>query len=165
MASAAEVHAHANGYSLMLYNTHDDVEREASYIAIAGERWVDGVLFVAAEDRLDGLAALHSAGIPSVAIDRIPQGYAGPSVTIDNIPPAVSPPSTCSNSATPALPTSAARFTCASPANARRASDPSLPGCPRAWSPAPKATGRAPPATLPCSRSSDRGRPPAGLRR
>lgn len=85
MASAAEVHAHAKGYSLMLYNTHDDVEREASYIAIAGERWVDGVLFVAAEDRLDGLAALDSAGIPSVAIDRIPQGYTGPSVTIDNV--------------------------------------------------------------------------------
>jgi LacI family transcriptional regulator len=84
MASAAEVHAHANGYSLVLYNTHDDVEREASYIEIATERWVDGVLFVAAADRLDGLAALHSAGIPSVAIDRIPQGYGGPSVTIDN---------------------------------------------------------------------------------
>jgi LacI family transcriptional regulator len=84
MASAAEVHAHANGYSLMLYNTHDDVDRESSYIAIAGERWVDGVLFVAAEDRLDGLVALESAGIPSVAIDRIPQGYNGPSVTIDN---------------------------------------------------------------------------------
>ena len=85
MASAAEVHAHAKGYSLMLYNTHDDVEREASYIAIAVERWVDGVLFVAAEDRLDGLAALDAAGIPSVAIDRIPQGYTGPSVTIDNV--------------------------------------------------------------------------------
>jgi DNA-binding LacI/PurR family transcriptional regulator len=85
MASAAEVHAHASGYSLVLYNTHDDVEREASYIAMASERWVDGVLFVATEDRLDGLTALHSAGIPSVAIDRIPQGYDGPSVTIDNL--------------------------------------------------------------------------------
>ncbi len=85
MASAAEVHAHANGYSLMLYNTHDDPQREASYIEIASERWVDGILFVAAEDRLDGLAALDSAGIPCVAIDRIPQGYTGPSVTLDNV--------------------------------------------------------------------------------
>ena len=85
MASTAEVYAQANGYSLVLYNTHDNVEREASYIAIASERWIDGVLFVAAEDKLDGLAAFSSTGIPSVAIDRIPHGYGGPSVMIDNI--------------------------------------------------------------------------------
>lgn len=84
MASVAEVQAHAKGYSLVLYNTHDDMDREANYIQIATERWVDGVLFVAAQDRADGLAALELAGIPSVAIDRIPAGYSGPSVTLDN---------------------------------------------------------------------------------
>jgi DNA-binding LacI/PurR family transcriptional regulator len=85
MASAAERYTDSLGYSLVLYNTHDDAEREASYIAVASERWVDGVLLVAAQDRVEGIKALDLAGIPSVAIDRIPQSYTGPSVTLDNL--------------------------------------------------------------------------------
>jgi len=85
MASAAEDHAHSFGYSLVLYNTHDDIEREAGYIQTATQRWVDGVLFVSAEDRMTSLDAFWAAGIPAVAIDRIPEGYGGPSVTLDNV--------------------------------------------------------------------------------
>lgn len=85
MASAAERYTDALGYSLVLYNTHDDVAREASYIAVASERWVDGVLLVSAQDHVEGIEALRLAGIPSVAIDRIPQSYTGPSVTLDNV--------------------------------------------------------------------------------
>jgi len=85
MASAAERYTDSLGYSLVLYNTHDDVDREASCIAVASERWVDGVLLVAAQDRVEGIEALDLAGIPSVAIDRIPQSYTGPSVTLDNV--------------------------------------------------------------------------------
>lgn len=84
MASAAERYTDSLGYSLVLYNTHDDVQRESSYIAVASERWVDGVLVVAAQDSVTGLEALRLAGIPAVAIDRIPQNYNGPSVTLDN---------------------------------------------------------------------------------
>jgi LacI family transcriptional regulator len=85
LASAAEEHAHSFGYSLVLYNTHDDIERETSYIHTATQRWVDGVLFVSAEDQMTSLNALRSAGIPTVAIDRIPAEYTGPSVTLDNV--------------------------------------------------------------------------------
>ncbi len=85
MASAAEDYAHRFGYSLSLYNTHDDIEREAQYIRMATERWVDGVLFVSVKDYMNSLEALQAAGIPSVAIDRIPEHYTGPSVTLDNI--------------------------------------------------------------------------------
>jgi LacI family transcriptional regulator len=85
MASVAEDYAHSFGYNLVLYNTHDDIEREASYVQTAAERWVDGVLFVAAQDQMDGLSELEAAGIPAVAIDRIPEGYTGPSVTLDNV--------------------------------------------------------------------------------
>jgi DNA-binding LacI/PurR family transcriptional regulator len=84
MASAAEDYAHTFGYNLTLYNTHDDVEREAQYILMATERWVDGVLFVSAEDHMKSLETLRKAGIPSVAIDRLPERYSGPSVTLDN---------------------------------------------------------------------------------
>ena len=85
IAGAAEDYAHTFGYSLIVYNTRDDLERETSYIQAVTQRWIDGVLFVAAGDRMSGLDALAQAHIPAVAIDRIPEGYGGPSVTLDNV--------------------------------------------------------------------------------
>jgi DNA-binding LacI/PurR family transcriptional regulator len=84
MADAVEDQAHAAGYSLILYNTHSDPEREQTYLQIAAQRWVDGMLFVTTTDELHGLHALQDAGIPAVAIDRIPHGYGGPHVILDN---------------------------------------------------------------------------------
>ena len=85
MASAAEDFAHDHGYNLEVYNTHNDIERETIYINRAIERWVDGLLFVSTEDRLTSLETLQKAGIPTVALDRMPDGYKGFSVTLDNI--------------------------------------------------------------------------------
>ena len=65
MADAVEDHAHRSGYNLILYNTHSDAERERTYLQIAAERWVDGMLFVTTTDTLHGLGALRSAGIRS----------------------------------------------------------------------------------------------------
>jgi LacI family transcriptional regulator len=84
MASAAEDYAHQFGYSLVVYNTHDDIVRETGYIRTIAQRWIDGALFVSTEDRATSLDAFRTANIPVVAIDRIPEGYTGPSVTIDN---------------------------------------------------------------------------------
>ncbi len=84
IASAAEDQAHPAGYSLVVYNTHDDIERAASDMRTTIERWVDGVLFVSAEDQMTSLHTLQSVKIPSVAIDRIPENYSGASVTLDN---------------------------------------------------------------------------------
>ena len=84
MADAVEDHAHASGYNLILYNTHSDPERERTYLQIAAERWVDGMLLVTTTDTLHGLEALQAAGIPVVAVDRIPRGYEGPWVILDN---------------------------------------------------------------------------------
>lgn len=85
MASSAEQLAHTHGYSLVVYNTQDDVAREADYIRKAIDRWIDGILFVAAQDEVDGLNTLLAANLPVVVIDRIPAGYSGPSITLDNI--------------------------------------------------------------------------------
>ncbi len=84
MADAVEDHAHAAGYNVILYNTHSDPERERTYLHIAAQRWVDGMLFVTTTDTLHGLRELQDADIPVVAIDRIPNGYDGPSVILDN---------------------------------------------------------------------------------
>ncbi len=85
MASAAEDYAHQFGYSLIVYNTHDDTEREENYFRTVTQRWIDGVLFVSAEDHLTKPDVFQAASIPSVAIDRIPAEYYGPSVTLDNV--------------------------------------------------------------------------------
>ncbi|MCC7450663.1 MAG: LacI family DNA-binding transcriptional regulator [Anaerolineae bacterium] len=85
MASAAEDYAHQFGYSLIVYNTHDDREREKSYFRSVTQRWIDGVMFVAAEDHLSSPEAFQFASFPSVAIDRIPEHYSGLSVTLNNI--------------------------------------------------------------------------------
>lgn len=85
MASAAEEYASRYGYSLTVHNTHGDVEREANYIEAVAQRWIDGVLYVSAEDKLSSTIALEKANIPAVAIDRIPKNYDGASVTLDNI--------------------------------------------------------------------------------
>jgi LacI family transcriptional regulator len=84
MADAVEDYAHRAGYNLILYNTHSDPERERTYLQIAAQRWVDGMLFVTTTDTLHGLGSLQKGGIPVVAIDRIPDHYDGPSVILDN---------------------------------------------------------------------------------
>ena len=85
IAGVAEDHARAAGYSMVLYNTRDDVKREADYIRCAVESWVDGVLFVSTRDHMKSIQTLDTAGIPSVAVERIPEHYTGPSVTVDNV--------------------------------------------------------------------------------
>jgi DNA-binding LacI/PurR family transcriptional regulator len=85
IASAAEDTAQAAGYSLVNYNTHESLEREAKYIRLAAQRWVDGILFVSSQDQLTAWESLKASGIPCVAIDRIPVGYDGSSVTLDNL--------------------------------------------------------------------------------
>ena len=85
MASAAEDYAYAADYNLVLYNTHDDAEREMAYVNMAAQRSVDGVLFVAAEQPHKARHILDAVGIPSVIVDRIPEGYDGPFVGLDNV--------------------------------------------------------------------------------
>ena len=85
MASSAEDYAHASGYHLMVHNTHDDPQREASYVHSVAERWIDGVLIVSANDGLESLRILQNAMLPVVAVERVPQEYSGPSVRFDNL--------------------------------------------------------------------------------
>jgi DNA-binding LacI/PurR family transcriptional regulator len=85
IASIAEDQAHHAGYNLILFNTHSDTEREQYYFKTILDRWIDGVLFVTTLDQLNGLDLVQKAGIPVVALDRIPNNYAGPAVTLDNI--------------------------------------------------------------------------------
>lgn len=84
MASIAEDSVYAAHYTLVLYNTRDDVQRERSYIDSAIQRSVDGVLYVATRDDTTALDSLVEAGLPVVVLDRVPRSYKGPAVHLDN---------------------------------------------------------------------------------
>jgi LacI family transcriptional regulator len=85
MASVAEDCAYAAHYNLILFSTHDEIEREQAYITEAMQRSVDGVLFMSAKDASTGPQRLLDAGIPVVAIARRPRDFSGPSITVDNV--------------------------------------------------------------------------------
>lgn len=85
MAETVEDHAHRSGYNLVLCNTHGDPERERGYMQIATQHWVDGLLFVSTTNTMPGLEPLRAAGIPVVAVDRVPDDYDGPWVILDNV--------------------------------------------------------------------------------
>jgi len=84
MASAVEDFAHNAGYSVILHNTHDDLDRETAYLQAIAQRWVDGAIIVSTRSEVVGLENLQEAHIPVVAVNHIPAVYNGPSVTMDN---------------------------------------------------------------------------------
>jgi DNA-binding LacI/PurR family transcriptional regulator len=84
MADAADQRAYVDGYSLVLFNTHDDLEREQFSIDSILQRAVDGVMFVSARDQSTALARLESFDIPMVVVDRVPSDYHGAAVVVDN---------------------------------------------------------------------------------
>lgn len=81
---AAELAAHNHGYSLMLCNTLEDVEREAQYLSVVGQRWVDGVIMSRVQDQDAVLGVWKRLRIPLVVIDRAFDEEVTPSVVVDN---------------------------------------------------------------------------------
>ena len=80
----AEVAAHEHGYTLILCNTADIPEREATYIRVLREREVDGVL-VASTRMADGtIDGLRDDGFPFVLVNRAAGCADDLVVTVDN---------------------------------------------------------------------------------
>lgn len=80
----AEIAAHERGYTLILCNTADLPEREATYIRVLREREVDGVL-VASTRMADGtIDGLRAEGYPFVLVNRTAGGDDDLVVSVDN---------------------------------------------------------------------------------
>ena len=80
----AEEAAHARGYSLVLCNTGDLAEREATYIRVLREREVDGVLVASTRMADATIAHLRADGFPFVLVNRAAGGKDDLVVTVDN---------------------------------------------------------------------------------
>lgn len=76
--------AHANGYSVVLCNSQEDLSLERSAIDSVIAHRVSGALIAAVSASKSRLAAFQLAGIPVVTIDRRVDGFTGDSVSVDN---------------------------------------------------------------------------------
>jgi LacI family transcriptional regulator len=80
MASLIEHRLHQLGYSLILCNSGEDLEQEASYLRLLGQKGIDGLILVPVASTSEALLTLVPPGLPLVLVDR----------PIPNIPAAVS---------------------------------------------------------------------------
>jgi LacI family transcriptional regulator len=76
--------AHVNGYRLVLCNSDEDVEKEASYLDIAIRERMSGVVIAAASTTSTHIDRLLDDGIPVVAIDRRLDDAKVDAVVVDN---------------------------------------------------------------------------------
>lgn len=73
-----------SGTTVMVCNTDDKVDREASYLEMLHDENIAGVIISPASSRVDNLRALLQNGTPVVSIDRYIEKNACDSVMVDN---------------------------------------------------------------------------------
>lgn len=84
MIDAFEKVAHAEGYSVVLCNSQEDLALERSAMETVAAHQVSGVMIAAVsatQTRVDGLEA---AGIPVVGVDRRMTSFSGDAINVDN---------------------------------------------------------------------------------
>jgi LacI family transcriptional regulator len=73
-----------NGYSVILCNTDDMLEKETSYLDVLVNKMIDGIIFISAGDSGENFHRLHSQNIPIVIADREFPDIAADLVLLDN---------------------------------------------------------------------------------
>jgi len=84
MVRGAEDVARMEGHRLVLGNSDEDLEKEASYIDIAIAERMAGVIIAVASTTESDLEPLLNRQIPVVAVDRRPRQHVVDSVLVDN---------------------------------------------------------------------------------
>ncbi len=80
----AEDAARERGYNLILCNSEDLPEREATYLRVLRERQVDGVLIASSRMADTTITALRREGFPFVLLNRGARGAEDLAVVVDN---------------------------------------------------------------------------------
>ena len=81
----AEEAAHERGYALVLCNTGDLPEREATYVRVLRERQVDGILVASTRLADATVDELRAERFPFVLVNRCAGGIDDLAVTVDNV--------------------------------------------------------------------------------
>lgn len=84
LMEAFEKVANAEGFSVVLCNSHEGAASEKAAIETVIAHRVSGVLIAAAVPRAAQMRPFERAGIPVITVDRQIDGFAGDSVSVDN---------------------------------------------------------------------------------
>lgn len=84
MIEAFERVAHAEGYSVVLCNSQEDLKLETSAMETVAAHQVSGVMIAAVSASQTRVETLESAGIPVVSVDRRMGSFMGDSINVDN---------------------------------------------------------------------------------
>jgi LacI family transcriptional regulator len=80
----AEDAARQRGYNLILCNSEDEPEREATYLRVLRERQVDGLLIASSQMADDTIAELREEAFPFVLLNRATRSAEDLAVVVDN---------------------------------------------------------------------------------
>jgi LacI family transcriptional regulator len=80
----AEDAVRERGYNLILCNSEDEPEREATYLRVLRERQVDGLLIASSQMADDTIAELREDAFPFVLLNRAAHGVDDLAVLVDN---------------------------------------------------------------------------------
>lgn len=85
LARGAEDYAQEAGYTLILCNSDNELDKEDTYIAMLQEKMVDGLIFTASSRRTEVSSALSRVRIPVITVDRQIEGLSAQSkIVVDN---------------------------------------------------------------------------------
>lgn len=76
--------AQSAGYSVLLCNSDENLQKEANYVSVAVAEQVAGVIISPASERATDISALLAGKVPVVTIDRTVRGTQVDSVRVDN---------------------------------------------------------------------------------
>ncbi len=85
IVAAAENVAQTYGYILLVFNSHEDADREVSCVRRATSRSVDGILVTHSLQTLQSEVFWKDEDIPIVAVDRVTEYDEYPVCTVDNL--------------------------------------------------------------------------------
>jgi LacI family transcriptional regulator len=81
---AIESAAFERGYSVILCNTENDIEKERLYTEVLENKQVDGLIFVASGENHQAISQIANNGLPLVMVDRDMGSLELDTVTTDN---------------------------------------------------------------------------------
>ena len=84
VARAAEQRAHHHGYTLLISNTDENLERERAYFEIFSQQLVAGVILAPAPGDVSSRDYLHNPALPVVLVNRRLDGVPCPSIDADD---------------------------------------------------------------------------------
>ncbi|CAH0190043.1 LacI family DNA-binding transcriptional regulator [Plantibacter cousiniae (nom. nud.)] len=85
VARGAEDRADAEGWSVLLGNSDESIDRERAYLDLFEEQRVAGVLITPLGDDLTRLSRLRDRGTPTVLVDRQTEDTSFSSVAVDDV--------------------------------------------------------------------------------